>query len=239
MKKPPGWQYDEMKPVGVDYADISEVQAYDERMGRLRDVKKECGEIVNTLGLTPSSTIIEFGAGTGAFAVEAARRCARVIAVDTSAAMIEFARRRAVKEGAKNIEFYQAGFLTYEHPGEPVDAAVSQIALHHLPDFWKLIALKRICRMLKGGGRLFLRDVVFSFDSDHYQAFFDRWIEGIRTAAGEEMARDTEMSIRDEYYTCDWVMEGLLARAGFTIEKAEYTEGFMAVYLCEKKAGQP
>lgn len=233
--KTPGWQYDEMKTVGVNYSDISEVQAYDERMGRLRDVKHECREIVNILGLTPASTVIEFGAGTGAFATEAARHCARVIAVDTSAAMIEFARRRAVKAGVKNIEFHQAGFLSYEHPGEPVDALVSQIALHHLPDFWKLIALKRVYRMLKDGGRLYLRDVVFSFDSDSYQSFFDRWIEGIRTAAGEEMAQDTEISIRDEYYTLDWVMEGLLARAGFAIIKVEYTEGFMAVYRCEKK----
>ena len=46
---------------------------------------------------------------------------------------------------------------------------------------------------------------------------------------------DTEISIRDEYYTLDWIMEGLLTRAGFTIKKAEYTDGFMAFYLCEKQ----
>jgi hypothetical protein len=48
--------------------------------------------------------------------------------------------------------------------GAPLGAAVTQIALHHLPDFWKQIALIRIAGMLKDGGRLCLRDMVYSFD---------------------------------------------------------------------------
>ena len=38
----------------------------------------------------------------------------------------------------------QAGFLTFTAPEEPVDAVLSSIALHHLPDFWKGVALQRI-----------------------------------------------------------------------------------------------
>lgn len=148
--------------------------------------------------------------------------------------MIEFARRKAQKENVSNIEFHQSGFLSYHHQGLPIDAVVSQIALHHLPDFWKLVALRRINHMLKDGGRLYLRDIVFSFNIDGYQDFFNQWVNNLRQAAGEEVALDTEISIRDEYYTLDWIMEGLLTRAGFTIKKAEYTDGFMAVYVCEK-----
>jgi putative AdoMet-dependent methyltransferase len=40
------------------------------------------------------------------------------------------------------------GFLNYEHNGPPLDMIVSNLALHHLPDFWKMIALKRIHEML-------------------------------------------------------------------------------------------
>lgn len=239
MAKLPGWHYDEMKPVGVDYSDISEVSAYDQRMGRLRQVKLESEEIIRLLGLTPHSTVLEFGAGTGAFAVEAARHCARVIAVDVSPAMLQYARQKALQEGIANIEFHHGGFLTFQYSGEPLDAVVTQLALHHLPDFWKLVALRRINALLKNDGRFYLRDIVFSFNLDHYPEFFNKWIESIRLAAGEEVAQDAENSIREEYYTLDWIMEGLLTRAGFKIIKTEYIEGFMGVYLCQKSQPGP
>ncbi|RJQ31585.1 MAG: class I SAM-dependent methyltransferase [Peptococcaceae bacterium] len=128
--------------------------------------------MISCLGLTSNQTIIEFGTGTGDFALEAAQCCARVFAIDISPAMLNFTRRKAELRGIKNIEFHQAGFLTYDHHGEPLDAVVSQLALHHLPDFWKMIALKRIFAMLKEGGKFYLRDVVYSFPVDNYMDFF-------------------------------------------------------------------
>lgn len=230
----PNWHYDEMKSVGVDYSSISEVQVYDKRMSKIRNVEVESGEIISLLSLSSSAVLLEIGTGTGSFAVEAAKYYDRVFAVDISPTMIEYAKRKALEEGIQNISFFHAGFLTYEHKGKPFDAVVSQIALHHLPDFWKLIALKNIHRMLKNGGKFYLRDIVFSFNPDNYQSFFDQWIDGLRREAGEEMALDTEISIKDEYYTLDWIMEGLLIRAGFDIIEKDYADGFMAVYLCEK-----
>ncbi len=43
-----------------------------------------------------------------------------------------------------------------------------------------------------------------------------------------------ETHIREEYSTYDWVMEGLLARAGFEIKSAEYRGRFQATYVCAK-----
>jgi putative AdoMet-dependent methyltransferase len=51
-----------------------------------------------------------------------------------------------------NIEFVHAGFLTYAHRDEAADAVVSRMALHHLPDFWKVVALDRVRALLKKGG---------------------------------------------------------------------------------------
>jgi hypothetical protein len=42
---------------------------------------------------------------------------------------------------------------------------------------------------------------------------------------------EAEAHIRDEYSTYDWVMEGLLNRAGFCIDKAEYADGYGATYV--------
>ena len=52
---------------------------------------------------------------------------------------------------------------------------------------------------------------------------------------GEEMRKELETHIRQEYSTFDWVMEGMLKNAGFKIDTANYMEGFFANYLCTKK----
>jgi len=167
-------------------------------------------------------------------AIEVSKRCSKVFAVDVSVTMLEYAKQKAQKQGIDNIEYCHAGFLTYEHYGEPLDVVVSQLALHHLPDFWKLIALKRINSMLKKGGKFYLRDTVYSFNVDNYGEFFNTWLSGIRQLAGEELAHDTEIAISDEYSTYDWIMEGLIKRAGFEIDRIDYYEGFLAVFVCTK-----
>ena len=229
----PDWQYDELKQVGIDYSELSEVQAYDSQMQKLRDFKKERSDFMNSTGLTHDQTVLEIGTGTGELALEIARYCSKVFVTDVSPTMLQFARQKAHDRNVRNIEFHERGFLTYMHAGEHLDIIVSQLAFHHLPDFWKLIALKRIYSMLTKGGKFYLRDVVYSFNGDHNE-FFKNWINGVKGAAGEAMAKDLATSIKEEYYTSDWIMEGLLQRAGFIIEKAEYKDGFMAVYLCSK-----
>lgn len=228
------WQYDEMKQVGVDYTTLSEVEAYDERMEKLRDVTQEIENTIKLLGVGPKDLLVEFGTGTGEFALHAAEHCKRVIAVDVSVKMLEYAEKKSKDKGVNNVEFFHGGFLTYQHSGAPVNFVVTQLALHHLPDFWKLIALKRIYAMLTEGGTLYLRDTVYSFNIDQYNQFFEQWISGTRALVGEELAKDVETAVRDEFSTCDWIMEGLLKRAGFTIQQVQYDQGFLALYVCKK-----
>ncbi|HEY9247334.1 MAG TPA: class I SAM-dependent methyltransferase [Candidatus Methanoperedens sp.] len=234
----PPWQYDEMQQVGTDYTEAANVETYDGQMQKLRDVNEETEAIIKSIDLKKNETILEIGTGTGSFAIEAARHCAKVIAIDVSPKMLEFARQKARLMGTTNIEFYHAGFLTYDHKGIPLDAVVSQLALHHLPDFWKIIALRRIFEMLKSGGKFYLMDSVYSFDFDDHKNFFDNLIDRIRDNFGVELACDFEIATREEYTTLDWIMEGLLRRAGFYIDKAEYSEGFMAVYVCTKRINE-
>jgi putative AdoMet-dependent methyltransferase len=49
---------------------------------------------------------------------------------------------------------------------------------------------------------------------------------------GEKFAAEVETHIRDEHSTFDWIMEGMLSRAGFRIDQADYVSGFGAAYLC-------
>ena len=120
----------------VDWSSEEEIQFYDERMRNTRDVDGETRAALAALDLSDSHTLLEIGAGTGDLAIAAAKACRSVYAVDLSQAMLDLAREKAASQGVSNIEFIHAGFLTYEHQAEPVDAAASQLALHHLPDFW-------------------------------------------------------------------------------------------------------
>ncbi len=47
------------------------------------------------------------------------------------------------------MKFVKAGFLAYCHQGPPVDAVVTQLALHYLPDFWKPAAIIGMASCLK------------------------------------------------------------------------------------------
>ncbi|WP_418790088.1 class I SAM-dependent methyltransferase [Phosphitispora sp. TUW77] len=231
----PKWQYNEMNHVGVDYTDKYEVEAYDLRMSKLRNISKETDEIIDLVGLKRDHVLLEFGTGTGDFAIQVADHCMKVYAVDISQTMLKFAKQKVQNKGLNNIECCHGGFLTYQHKGVPLDVVVSQLALHHLPDFWKMVALKRIYSMLKKGGIFYLRDTVYSFDVNNYEDIFNTWLSGIKQTAGEELAKDSEIAIRDEFSTCDWIMEGLIKRAGFEIKITDYHQEVLAVYVCIKR----
>jgi putative AdoMet-dependent methyltransferase len=237
--RPPAWRYNEMKPCGLNYNNILLAWVYDAHHQQFRDYRREAERIVAMLGLGASATVIDMGCGTGGFALHAARRYRKVHAVDVSGAMLRLARRKARRAGLSNIEFHRGGFLTYEHEAEPADAIVSVAALHHLPDFWKLVGLHRLASMLKPNGRLYLFDVVFSFDAAQYESGVKRFIRRTRMQMGPSGEMESETHCRQEYSTCDWIMEGLLERAGFEITKTDRQSEFLADYLCTKRIEAP
>ncbi|MEW5912599.1 MAG: methyltransferase domain-containing protein [Thermodesulfobacteriota bacterium] len=235
MQDRPGWYFEEMKLVGVDFCSPEVVAAYDRKHQRFRDYQQEAREILEVLGLGPGSTVLDMGAGTGAFAIHAAGYCKQVIAVDVSGAMLQYCRDKAATMGRKNISFVHSGFLTYQHRGEPIDAVVSVRAMHHLPDHWKQIGLERLAKILKPGGRLFLCDVVLPSQAEDLDGQLILWIKKISAAGGTELGLEAEIHLRREFSTYDWIMEGMLRRAGFSIEKAEYGDLVQARYLCRRQ----
>ena len=228
--KTPEWYYDEKQFSGVNFDDPELTGQYDQVHGRFRDFQKEAEQVMAWLDLQPSQTLMDMGAGTGAFTVHAAGRCKKIYAVDVAPAMLKACEEKCRRLQIDNVEFCSGGFLTYEHKAEPVDAIVSQIALHHLPDFWKQAGLFRCFEMVRPGGLFFLRDVVFSFEPSRYMDRISNWVESHSKQVGSRAA----VHIRSEYSTMDWVMEGMLRKAGFLIEKAEYRDGFFAQVLCRR-----
>lgn len=234
MMESASWQYDEFKQVGVDYNNVAEVEAYDERHNQFRDVEGENAAIIEALSVQRDDVLIDLGTGTGAFAIQVARQCKKVYAVDVSKVMLEYGSQKAIQSGVTNVEFVYGGFLTYSHRAAPVDAVVTNTAFHHLPDFWKAIGLRRMNQMLRVGGKLYLADVVFSGDS--FRRDIAEWIESMGQVGGLELQQEMVLHLREEYSTFDWILEGLMARANFKIERKENRGGVLAAYLCVKEA---
>ncbi len=142
---------EELALAGREHLEPEYVAAYDRKaqFDPTEDLEELC-----SLGLGPASTLIDLGAGTGTFAVAAASVCRHVIAVDVSPAMVAAIEAKAAREHVPNVEGVQAGFLSYEHGGPPLDFVYTRNALHHLPDFWKGIALRRIADVLVPSGVL-------------------------------------------------------------------------------------
>jgi putative AdoMet-dependent methyltransferase len=229
----PGWYFDESHMAGVDFEDAAQVEVYDRYQTASTPEKEQA--LVTRLGISANQTVIDLGAGTGNFAIQAALTGASVHAIDISKAMLSYAQSKAQKAGIATIEFHQAGFLSYQHQDQLVDFVVTKNALHILPDFWKMTAFLRIAAMLKVNGVFYLRDAIFSFPPADYEASINDWIRQVAKPAGEGWtAQDFEMHVREEHSTYGWIIEGMLTRAGFKILEANYNTPTYAEYLCLK-----
>ena len=165
--------FNELQYAGPEHLDPEYVVGYDHKA---RTDPGDDLKLLRTRGLGPSSTVVDFGAGTGTFALAAAELGCRVVAVDVSPAMLQALRAKLDRSGLANVEPVHAGFLSYEAPASTVDFVYTRNALHHLPDFWKAIALQRVAQMLRRGGVLLLRDLVYSFSPERADQVFRAWL---------------------------------------------------------------
>jgi len=227
----PGWVLDELATAGRENLDPGHVSLYDEKedSGAADEVK-----LLQSLGLRTEDTVVDLGAGTGQFTLAVAPVCARVVVVDVSPLMLDLVRAKVAEAGLANVEVVEAGFLSYSHAGPPADLVYSRWALHHIPDFWKSIALHRMRGMLRVGGLLRLADLVYCFEPAEAEERLEAWCATlpVDAGAGEWVRADIEEHVRDEHSTYAWLLEPMIERAGFRIEGAEYsTDAVVARYV--------
>jgi ubiquinone/menaquinone biosynthesis C-methylase UbiE len=218
----------------VDYSDRDVVRDYDKQHGGFRNLDEEARRIAEGLGLSELSTILDIGCGTGELTTRLARICKKMYAVDVSGAMVDVLRAKISDQKLENVSPVESGLLTYDHEGDPLDAVIANVTLHHLPDFWKQIALCRLYDFLKPRGKLFLADVVFGFDPRKHREAIDSWLTGMRRIAGQQIADETIVHVRDEFSTWEWVMSGMLERAGFHVVNNIQIMPNMRAYICLK-----
>ena len=228
------WIIDELAHAGAEHLDPQFVAGYDRKQGN-----PDPGEALAAFeahGLGPDSAVIDFGAGTGQFALAAAHRFGQVTALDISPVMVDVLREHGA--GLPNLRVLRAGFLSYEHDGAPVDGVYSRHAFHQLPDFWKTIALDRIARILKPGGVLWVRDLIYDFQPSEASAVFGSWFDNAATDPAAGYTREDYLEhIQLEFSTYRWLFEPMLAAAGFEIVDVKYQARVFGEYTCVKTAG--
>jgi ubiquinone/menaquinone biosynthesis C-methylase UbiE len=210
-----GWMLDEIANAGRENLDADHVARYDrkEDAGASAEV-----DLLRSLGMGRESVVVDLGAGTGQFALAAAPFCARVVAADVSPVMLRALRSKVAHAGLANIDVVQTGF-----------------ALHHLPDAWKAVALVRMRRMLAADGIVRLWDVVYGFPPDEAEERIEQWCAtGSEDVGGGWYREELEEHVRDEHSTYTWLLEPMIARAGFRIRTVDYSnDGFFAKYVLE------
>jgi ubiquinone/menaquinone biosynthesis C-methylase UbiE len=228
---PPGWMLDEIASAGRENLDVGHVARYDAKENA--DAGAEL-LLCQEFGLRPDATVVDLGAGTGQFALAAAAAYARVVAADVSPVMLERLRAKRDDAGLTNLEIVNAGFLSYEHRGPEPDLVYSRLALHHLPDPWKALALARIARMLSPGGVFRLLDVVYSFEPSEAQERLEEWCASAEDNGIEHdwSRAELEEHVREEHSTFSWLLEPMIERSGLRIEDASYSaDGIFASYV--------
>jgi SAM-dependent methyltransferase len=218
------WQLDEVAQAGAEHLDPAYVADFDEKSAT--DWREDV-ENLRALGIGEESTVVDLGAGTGSFAAAIAPHVARIVAVDVSEPMVAAIR-------ARGVEAVHAGFLSYRHEGDPPNAVYTRNALHHLPDFWKAIALQRIARLLRPGGVLRLKDFIYAFEPEEANAAVAAWLANAPDDPSSGWtAAELATHVREEHSTYSWLLEPMLEHAGFEIlERQQSGNRVYAAYTC-------
>jgi 2-polyprenyl-3-methyl-5-hydroxy-6-metoxy-1,4-benzoquinol methylase len=219
------WYYNERRRIGLDSAVASIYDGHDDTDIRARAA-------LTMLGVQQGWRVADIGCGNGVLACEAALMGAEVDAIDISPAMLALAEIQA-RDRKVRIRTQSAGLLSFAYQPNSYDLVVSEFALHHLPDFWKAVALARIFGALKPGSSFYLRDIVFSSMPDGSERDVEGWADFNINNHG--LAREGVMThMRDEYSTFGWVIERMLTEAGFILVSAEYQAPLNGTYLLRK-----
>jgi putative AdoMet-dependent methyltransferase len=230
-RKLESWMFREFQPVGVDLNSTSSVDVYDRNQGT--DTARD-DALLDRLQIRDGSVFVDLGTGTGSLPTQAALRGAEAHAVDVSENMLAYTSRRAEAAGVA-VHCHHAGFLTYVPEHRPADAVATRSALHQLPDTWKQVALNRIAAMLAPGGNFYLWDVMWSFPSQDALTSLPAWIDAMAQPEGQGFTRASfETHVREEFSTFDWILAGMIERAGLEILESGCPAPWYGEFLARK-----
>jgi ArsR family transcriptional regulator len=136
------------------------------------------------LRLMPPLVVADLGAGEGASALLLAQRAKKVIAVDSSARMIEVGREQALRHGVTNIDYRLGDMEEIPIGNGEVELVFFSQSLHHALHPER--ALAEAARILVPGGRVFVLDLLRHRFEEARELYADEWL-GFSEAELESM----------------------------------------------------
>lgn len=109
---------------------------------------------VEMLDVGPGMAFLDVATGTGAVALAAARKGARVTAIDFAPGMLDVLRAKLAREAIDNVELRQMDGQALAFDADTFDAAGSGFGLVFFPDLGR--GLAEMLRVLKSGARAFV-----------------------------------------------------------------------------------
>lgn len=143
--------------------------------------------VLALLHLLPPLDIADLGAGDGSFALLLSRSARQVIAVDSSAKMLEVARDQAARSAIANADFRLGDMEELPIASAAVDVAFFSQSLHHA--LHPARALGEARRILRPGGRILLLDLAKHRFEEARELYADEWL-GFGEAELEQMLLD-------------------------------------------------
>ncbi|MBW2272260.1 MAG: class I SAM-dependent methyltransferase [Deltaproteobacteria bacterium] len=180
----------------------------------------------------PGQRVIDLGCGTGALAVRAARRGARVKAIDIAPEMLEITRAAAAAAGpSAAVEAVEMGVaeLDREAP-ESFDAVLSSLCFSELSEDEQRFTLGEVYRILKPGGLCLLADETRPQGAAARLLY--RVMRAPLVALAYIFTQQTTRPVDD--------LPGKLGRAGLVVESVRAGAlGGLAEFVARKPEGRP
>jgi SAM-dependent methyltransferase len=114
-------------------------------------------DLIALSGAQEGDAVLDVGCGTGFLTRRAAHAVGptgRVVGVDPEASVIAHARSASPPQ----CDFHVASGEAVPEPDASFDVVVSSLAIHHIPEHERPVALREMYRVLRPGGRLLIAD---------------------------------------------------------------------------------
>lgn len=126
----------------------------EQKAGRARRVAEA---IARRVPLSPQTRVLEYGAGTGLLALALVDQVGRITLADSSAGMLDIARRKIEAGGLLNASTLLLDLSRDPLPAERFNLVCSLLTLHHVRDTDRLLG--DFARLLRSPGFVCLSDL--------------------------------------------------------------------------------
>jgi ubiquinone/menaquinone biosynthesis C-methylase UbiE len=126
---------------------------------------------LNLIGDVENQRALDIGCGTGRYCELLAKRGAKVVGIDSSPKMLEYAKRKITPNC--QFELHLGKIEDTRFPSSHFSIVVSALTLSHIPKLEPLI--KEVSRIIKNRGRLVVSDIhpYWPASGHDYAEFFD------------------------------------------------------------------